>query len=131
MKKDLGLFLLIVVVAAVTAYLNPRFISPINISNTANLTGLFGLYAIGEGLVIITGGIDVGSKAEIYTLMRGLADSGVAVLMISSDLEEVIGVSDRVAVMREGAISGFLERAELGEEAIMRLATDSQSEQVH
>ena len=78
-----------------------------------------------------TRGVDVGSKAEIYSLMRGLADSGVAVLMISSDLEEVIGVSDRVAVMREGAISGFLERAQLSEEAIMRLATDSQSQQVH
>jgi len=78
-----------------------------------------------------TRGIDVGSKAEIYSLMRELADSGVAVLMISSDLEEVIGVSDRVAVMREGAISGFLERAQLSEEAIMRLATDSQSQQVH
>jgi len=74
-----------------------------------------------------TRGIDVGSKAEIYQLMRGLADNGVAVLMISSDLEEVIGVSDRVAVMREGAISGFLERSQLSEEAIMRLATDSQS----
>jgi ribose transport system ATP-binding protein len=73
-----------------------------------------------------TRGIDVGSKAEIYQLMRELADNGVAVLMISSDLEEVIGVSDRVAVMREGAISGFLERAELSEEAVMRLATDSQ-----
>jgi ribose transport system ATP-binding protein len=77
-----------------------------------------------------TRGIDVGSKAEIYQLMRGLADNGVAVLMISSDLEEVIGVSDRVAVMREGAISGFLERAELSEEAVMRLATDSHN-QVH
>jgi len=73
-----------------------------------------------------TRGIDVGSKAEIYQLMRGLADNGVAVLMISSDLEEVIGVSDRVAVMREGAISGFLARTEFSEEAVMRLATDSQ-----
>jgi len=68
MKKDLGLFLLIVVVAAVTAYLNPRFISPINISNTANLTGLFGLYAIGEGLVIITGGIDL-SVGSLFALL--------------------------------------------------------------
>ena len=49
-----------------------------------------------------TRGIDVGSKSEIYRLMRGLADSGVAVLMISSDMEEVIGVSDRIVVMREG-----------------------------
>jgi ribose transport system ATP-binding protein len=73
-----------------------------------------------------TRGIDVGSKSEIYKLMRALTDSGVAVLMISSDLEEVIGVSDRVAVMREGAINGILQRAELSEEAVMRLATESQ-----
>ena len=58
-----------------------------------------------------TRGIDVGAKKEIYELMRGLADAGVAILMISSDMEEVIGVSDRIAVMHEGAISGFLDRA--------------------
>lgn len=69
-----------------------------------------------------TRGIDVGSKSEIYRLMRGLADAGVAVLMISSDMEEVIGVSDRIAVMREGRIAGFLERAEFSEENVMRLA---------
>ena len=69
-----------------------------------------------------TRGIDVGSKSEIYSLMRGLADSGVAVLMISSDMEEVIGVSDRIVVMREGRIGGFLERAEFSEENVMRLA---------
>ena len=69
-----------------------------------------------------TRGIDVGAKAEIYRLMRGLADAGVAVLMISSDMEEVIGVSDRVAVMHEGRISGILERAQCSEENILRLA---------
>ncbi|HTE39089.1 MAG TPA: ATP-binding cassette domain-containing protein, partial [Reyranella sp.] len=69
-----------------------------------------------------TRGIDVGSKSEIYRLMRGLADSGVAVLMISSDMEEVIGVSDRIVVMREGRIAGFLARAEFSEENVMRLA---------
>ncbi|MGO7374343.1 D-xylose ABC transporter ATP-binding protein, partial [Rhizobium ruizarguesonis] len=47
-------------------------------------------------------GIDIGAKKEIYGLMRALADAGVAVLMISSDMEEVIGVSDRIAVMHEG-----------------------------
>ena len=57
-----------------------------------------------------TRGIDVGAKSEIYELMRGLADAGVAILMISSDMEEVIGVSDRIVVMHEGAIGGFLER---------------------
>ena len=70
-----------------------------------------------------TRGIDVGAKTEIYTLMRGLADNGVAILMISSDLEEVIGVSDRVAVMHEGAIAGILPRDRLSEETIMQLAT--------
>ena len=55
-----------------------------------------------------TRGIDIGAKSEIYRLMRTLADAGVAVLMISSDMEEVIGVSDRVAVMHQGRISGIL-----------------------
>jgi ribose transport system ATP-binding protein len=69
-----------------------------------------------------TRGIDVGAKAEIYRLMRQLSDSGVAVLMISSDMEEVIGVSDRVAVMHEGHIQGTLDRARCSEENILRLA---------
>ncbi len=69
-----------------------------------------------------TRGIDVGAKSEIYRLMRGLADAGVAVLMISSDMEEVIGVSDRVAVMHEGRITGILDREKCSEENILRLA---------
>jgi ribose transport system ATP-binding protein len=69
-----------------------------------------------------TRGIDVGAKSEIYRLMRRLADKGVAVLMISSDMEEVIGVSDRVAVMRSGRISGILARAQCSEANILKLA---------
>jgi ribose transport system ATP-binding protein len=69
-----------------------------------------------------TRGVDVGAKAEIYTLMRGLAESGVAILMISSDMEEVLHISDRVAVMHEGTLTGILERPECTEENIMRLA---------
>jgi ribose transport system ATP-binding protein len=69
-----------------------------------------------------TRGVDAGSKSEIYALMRKLADEGVAILMISSDMEEVIGVSDRVAVMHEGAIAGILEREALSEASIMHLA---------
>ncbi len=69
-----------------------------------------------------TRGIDIGAKSEIYRLMRGLADNDVAVLMISSDMEEVIGVSDRVAVMHEGRISGVLERDQFSEENILSLA---------
>jgi ribose transport system ATP-binding protein len=69
-----------------------------------------------------TRGIDVGAKSEIYQLMRNLADAGVAVLMISSDMEEVIGVSDRMAVMHEGAISGYLERDQFSEHNVLLLA---------
>jgi ribose transport system ATP-binding protein len=69
-----------------------------------------------------TRGIDVGAKNEIYTLMRELADRGVSILMISSDMEEVIGVSDRIAVMHEGTISGILERPQFSEYNVLRLA---------
>ena len=68
LKKDLGLFLLIVVVGAIVAVLNPRFVSAINISNTANLIGLYGLFSIGEGFVIITGGIDL-SIGSVFALL--------------------------------------------------------------
>ena len=70
-----------------------------------------------------TRGIDVGAKAEIYRLMRELADRGVGIIMISSDMEEVLGVSDRIAVMHEGDITGILSREQFGEKAIMNLAT--------
>ena len=69
-----------------------------------------------------TRGIDVGAKAEIYRLMRELADGGGVILMISSDMEEVLNVSDRVAVMHEGKITGVLERVDCNEENVMNLA---------
>ncbi|HQT47003.1 MAG TPA: sugar ABC transporter ATP-binding protein [Acidocella sp.] len=76
-----------------------------------------------------TRGIDIGAKAEIYRLIRGLADAGVAVLMISSDMEEVIRVSDRIAVMHEGAIAGILPRAQFSEENVLLLAVGKTLEQ--
>ena len=75
-----------------------------------------------------TRGIDVGAKGEIYALMRALADDGVAIIMISSDMEEVIGVSDRVAVMHEGEISGVLDRADFSELNVLRLAIGQPAE---
>ena len=71
-----------------------------------------------------TRGIDVGAKAEIYSLLRALAKEGVAIVAISSDMEEVLGISDRVAVMHEGSLTGILERQDLNEEAIMKLAVN-------
>ncbi len=70
-----------------------------------------------------TRGVDVGARGEIYALMDQLAGSGVGILMISSDLEEVLGISDRVLVLHEGRLAGELARAELSEEAVMHLAT--------
>lgn len=73
-----------------------------------------------------TRGIDVGAKSEIYAIMRELADAGVAILMISSDMEEVIGVSDRISVMHEGQISGTLDdRDTFTEENVLELAVNS------
>jgi ribose transport system ATP-binding protein len=69
-----------------------------------------------------TRGIDVASKVEIYKLMRALADAGVGVMMISSDMEEVIGVSDRIVVLREGEVAGSLSRSEFSEHNVLKLA---------
>ncbi|MFZ0530063.1 MAG: sugar ABC transporter ATP-binding protein [Propionicimonas sp.] len=69
-----------------------------------------------------TRGIDVGSKAEIYQIMADLAKEGVAIIMISSELPEVLGMSDRVMVMREGRIVKELAREEASEEAVMQYA---------
>lgn len=74
-----------------------------------------------------TRGIDVGSKAEIYGLMEQLAASGVAILFVSSEMEEVLTMSDRALVVHEGEIRGELARDELGEEAILQLATGNPS----
>jgi ribose transport system ATP-binding protein len=70
-----------------------------------------------------TRGVDVGAKSEIYALMDELAGAGIALVMISSDLEEILGMSDRVLVLHEGRLAGELPRAALSEQAVMRLAT--------
>jgi len=73
-----------------------------------------------------TRGIDVGAKVEIYKLMNQLARQGVAILMVSSELPEVLGMSDRILVMREGRVAGILTRAEATQEKVMELATSTQ-----
>lgn len=70
-----------------------------------------------------TRGIDVGAKEEIYHLMDKLAAEGMAILFVSSELEEIMGVSDRVLVMHEGKIAGELDRKHFSEKSIMQLAT--------
>jgi rhamnose transport system ATP-binding protein len=71
-----------------------------------------------------TQGVDVGAKAEIHALMRELAAEGLAIVMISSDLQEILAMSDRVLVMRRGRASGVLDRTEASAETILALAVD-------
>jgi rhamnose transport system ATP-binding protein len=70
-----------------------------------------------------TRGIDVGTKAEVHRLLSDLANEGIAILMISSELPEVLGMADRVIVLFEGRVAAELERAEADEDRIMRAAT--------
>ena len=70
-----------------------------------------------------TRGIDVGAKSEIHRLMSMLAQEGKAIIMVSSELPEVLGMSDRILVMHEGRVSGELSREEANQESVMRLAT--------
>jgi ribose transport system ATP-binding protein len=70
-----------------------------------------------------TRGVDVGAKAEIHRQIRELAREGVGVIVISSELPELIGVSDRVLVVREGRIAGEVEGENMTEEKIMQLAS--------
>jgi ABC-type sugar transport system ATPase subunit len=70
-----------------------------------------------------TRGVDVGARAEIYTLIRRLADAGAAILMISSDLPEVLGMADRIVVMRDGRTTGELSREQATAERVMALAS--------
>jgi len=71
-----------------------------------------------------TRGIDVGTKYEIYNLINKLAENGVGIIMISSELEEILGMSDRITVMREGECAGTLDRKNATQERIMALATN-------
>ncbi len=72
-----------------------------------------------------TRGIDIGAKSEIYSIIYELAEQGVGVIVVSSELPEVLGISDRIAVMCEGRITGILDRSEANQEAVMNLALPS------
>jgi putative multiple sugar transport system ATP-binding protein len=71
-----------------------------------------------------TRGIDVGAKYEIYTFMNKLVEAGMSIIMISSELPEVLGMSDRIYIVSEGTITGELPIEEATQEKIMHLATN-------
>ena len=70
-----------------------------------------------------TRGIDVGAKYEIYSIMSELASQGKSIIMISSEMPELLGMTDRILVMSQGRLAGIVETKETSEEDIMRLAT--------
>ncbi|MFW5389482.1 D-xylose ABC transporter ATP-binding protein, partial [Yersinia sp. 2542 StPb PI] len=71
-----------------------------------------------------TRGIDVGAKSEIYRLISELANRGVAIILVSSELPEILGMSDRVMVMHSGHITGILDKQDASQEKIMALASE-------
>jgi ribose transport system ATP-binding protein len=106
----------------------PRLSQPVGLLSGGNQQKVvLGKWLARQPLVLIldepTRGVDVGAKSEIYALMDELAAAGIAIVMISSDLEEVLGMSDRVLVLHEGRLTGELPRVALSEQAIMHLAT--------
>jgi ribose transport system permease protein len=103
-RKNLGLLILILVVSAVVAFLNPRFLSPVNLSNTANLIGLFGIFAIAQAFVIISGGIELSSGSVIALLGVIFVDLvGNGVLSPLSATVLVLALGGLI-----GALHGFL-----------------------
>jgi len=126
--------------AAVERRAAEQFVSQLRIKTTSVSAGVESLsggnqqkvalarwLAIQPAVLILdepTQGVDVGSKAEIHAIMQGLAERGVAILMISSELPEVLGMSDRIAVMHGGTIAGVLPRAEATQQKILAMALE-------
>src|SRR3712207_453640 len=103
-KKDLGLLVLILAIAAITAAINPRFLSAVNLVNMANLIGLYGLLSIGEGLAIITGGIEL-SIGSMFALI------GVIFIDLLVNFELAWPIATLIAIVIGvilGCIHGFL-----------------------
>jgi len=105
----------------------PDLVEPVqNLSGGNQQKVLVGRWLLTSPRILIldepTRGIDVGAKADIHRLISGLAEEGAAVLMISSEMPEILGMSDRVMVMREGRTAGILDRREANQVELMRLA---------
>src|SRR5215211_3575814 len=99
MKKELGTFLLLVLLCVVVAVLNPRFLSPANLQNMARLIGAYGIFSIGLGIVIITGGIDL-SVGSVFALLGVL----LSIMLSEWGVPSVVAV---LAVIGVGAALGL------------------------
>jgi len=104
MRKELGTFVLLAVLCAVLAYLNPSFLAPVNLQNLARLIGIYGIFSIGLGIVIITGGIDL-SVGSVFALLGVL----LSIFLVQFHWPAAIAVLAVVAITTLlGAINGFL-----------------------
>ena len=104
MKKDLGIFILLVVLCVVVAFLNPRFLSGDNLQNTSRLIGMYGIFSIGVGIVIITGGIDLSIGSTLALL--GVA---LSYLLVDYSLPSILAVLIIFAIAAGlGLLHGFL-----------------------
>ncbi len=103
-KKELGLLVLLVVISAITGFLNPQFLSPVNLLDMANLIGLFGIFSIGEGLTIITGGIDL-SVGSMFSLLGVIFIDLVANYEVGWPVALLAVLAGGLVL---GAIQGFL-----------------------
>lgn len=111
--------------------------TPSEEQNAGNLSGgnqqkvVLAKWLFTDGKILIfdepTRGIDVGAKQEIYKLMLDLVEKGKVIIMISSEMPELIGMADRIIVLHEGRISGSIEKAEFTQEKIMTLASGLES----
>src|SRR5881275_1665136 len=104
MKKEIGILSLLVVLCAVTAAINPRFLSPVNLANTANTIGMYGIFSIGLGIVIITGGIDL-SVGSVFALLGVL----LSIFLVEWHMPAPVAVLAIIAIgTLLGLISGLL-----------------------
>lgn len=104
MKKELGIFILLVVLCAITAIINPRFLAPVNLQNTARLIGAFGILSLGLGAVIITGGIDL-SVGSVLALLGVLLSMAITEWHIPGIVAVLLII---LAAMGLGLFHGFL-----------------------
>ena len=120
--KTAGPLIALILLVILGYSLNPLFLGEGNVTNILTRSAFIGIIAVGATFVITAGGIDVGTKQQIYHIIAALAAEGKSVIVISSEMQEVIGLSHRVLVMRNGRLAGQLEGAEIVEAEIMRYA---------
>ena len=120
--RQVGTLVGLCLLSALLSILSPHFLSVSNLRNVLEQTAINAVVAVGMTFVVISGGIDVAAKVEIYEEMNRLTARGAGILMVSSELPELLGMSDRILVMREGRIVVELDALGATQEQVLRAA---------